>query len=88
MSKNEKSKKNISTLILFLILVILIIIYFFIPKTRTVTKTLTEEEYKEQIYDKMHKELVLEEEELDTIEDDYEDTNLNEDELYKVQTEV
>lgn len=86
---NKKAKKNKTTILLIMIFIILLIIYFLIPKTRTINKTLSAEEYKRKIYDEVYKQLDIEDPEEKTEEDlemeQIEKQFLKEDELYKVQ---
>ncbi|MBP3597134.1 MAG: hypothetical protein J6J60_07050 [Clostridia bacterium] len=58
---NKIVKKYRLTLILIIIFIILLIVNFLIPEKRTVTKILTAEEYKNQIYNEVYYELVPEE---------------------------
>lgn len=87
---NKIVKKNKSTLILLIIFIILLIVNFLIPEKRTVTKILTAEEYKKQIYDEVYNELFPKENneienEVSESEKEFVGNYINEDEIYKVQ---
>lgn len=90
---NKIIKKNKLTIILLLVFIILLIINFLIPEKRTVTKILTAEEYKKQIYDEVYKEIFpeeyisdkTEENQTDDFEKEFIQNYLVEDEIYKVQ---
>ena len=90
---NKIVKKNKSTIILLIIFIILLIVNFLIPEKRTVTKILTAEEYKKQIYDEVYNDVypeeniedTNEENEIDDLEKEFVQNYLVEDEIYKVQ---
>lgn len=75
------NKKDIKVnIILFLVLVILIIVYLIIPETRNVKKVLSKEEYRNKIYDELITEY--------NKKNDAQNEIIEDDELYKVQTEI
>lgn len=86
---NKIVKKNKSTLILLIIFIILLIVNFLIPEKRVVTKILTAEEYKKQIYDEVYNELVpkenneVENQKSESVKE-FIGNYIDEDELYKV----
>ena len=87
---NKIVKKNKLTFILLLIFIILLIVNFLIPEKRTVTKILTAEEYKKQVYDEVYNELFPKEEidvenETNELEKEFIDKYLIEDEIFNVQ---
>ena len=75
------NKKDIKVnIILFLVLVILVIVYLIIPETRNVKKVLSKEEYRNKIYDELITEY--------NKKNDAQKKIIEDDELYKVQTEI
>ena len=75
------NKKDIKVnIILFLVLVILVIVYLIIPETRSVKKVLSKEEYRNKIYDELITEY--------NKKNDAQKKIIEDDELYKVQTEI
>lgn len=75
------NKKDIKVnIILFLVLAILVIVYLIIPETRSVKKVLSKEEYRNKIYDELITEY--------NKKNDAQKKIIEDDELYKVQTEI